>query len=50
MVLVMARREARPHERWLKTLKGGLENNYRKPRDLVRNWHSESLKRFNLTF
>ncbi len=32
MVLVMARREAGPHERWLKTLKGGLENNSRKPR------------------
>jgi hypothetical protein len=35
MVLVMARWEAGPHERWLKMLKGELENNSRKPRDLV---------------
>jgi hypothetical protein len=35
MVLVMARREAGPRERWPKMLKGELENNSRKPRDLV---------------
>jgi hypothetical protein len=27
-----------------------LENNSRKPRNLVGNWHSDSLKRFNLLF
>jgi hypothetical protein len=33
-------------------VKGELENNSRKPRDLVRNWHSDSLKvkRINLLF
>jgi hypothetical protein len=36
MVLVMARLEARPRERWLKMLTGELENNSRKPRDPVR--------------
>jgi hypothetical protein len=37
MVLVMARREAKPHERCLKMPKGELKkNNSRKPRDLVR--------------
>jgi hypothetical protein len=36
MVLVMARLEAGPCERWLKMLKEELENNSRKPRDLVR--------------
>jgi hypothetical protein len=36
MVLVKARREAGPRERQLKVLKGELENNSRKPRDLVR--------------
>jgi hypothetical protein len=36
-VLVMARREAGPCERWPKTLKGKLKNNSRKPRDLVGN-------------
>jgi hypothetical protein len=35
MVLVMARQEAGPHERWPKMLKGELENNSRKPWDLV---------------
>jgi hypothetical protein len=35
MVLLMARREAGPHERWPKALKGELENNSRKPRDLI---------------
>jgi hypothetical protein len=29
-------------------LKGELENNSRKPRDLVGRLHSDSLKRFNL--
>jgi hypothetical protein len=36
MVLVMAKQEAGPLERQLKTLKGELENNSRKPRDLIR--------------
>jgi hypothetical protein len=36
MVLVMARREARPHERQPKTFKRELQNKSRKPRDLVR--------------
>jgi hypothetical protein len=35
MILVMARRKAGPRERRLKTLRGKLENNLRKPRDLV---------------
>jgi hypothetical protein len=35
MVIMMARREAVPLERWPKLLKGELENNPRKPRDLV---------------
>jgi hypothetical protein len=50
MVLVMARGEAGPRERWTKTLKGELENNSRKPRDLVGKKHSDSLKRVNLLF
>jgi hypothetical protein len=36
MVLVMVRLEAGPRERWPKTVKGELENNYRKPWELVR--------------
>jgi hypothetical protein len=35
MVLIMVRREAEPHERPPKTLKGEVENNSRNPRDLV---------------
>ncbi len=35
MVLVMVRWEAGPRGRWSKMLKGELENNSRKPRDLV---------------
>jgi hypothetical protein len=35
MVLTMVRREAGPHERLPKTLEGKLENNSRKPRDLI---------------
>jgi hypothetical protein len=35
MVLVLARRKAVPRERWPKRLKGELENNSRKPSDLV---------------
>jgi hypothetical protein len=30
-------------------LKGKLENNSRKPRDLVGNWHSDILKKVQLT-
>ncbi len=36
MVLVMAGGEAGPHEKWPKMLKGKMENNYRKPRELVK--------------
>jgi hypothetical protein len=32
---MMARREAGSRERWPKTLKGEMENNSRKPRDLA---------------
>jgi hypothetical protein len=47
MVLMMARREAGPHERWARMLTRELENNTRKPKDLVKKWHIENLKRFN---
>ncbi len=50
MVLRMAGREAGPCERWPTTLKGELENNSRKPRDLTKNWHSDSPKYVNLLF
>jgi hypothetical protein len=36
MVIVITRREAESRERWPKTLKGELEKNSRKPRDIVR--------------
>jgi hypothetical protein len=36
MVLAVVRREAGPRERQPKMIKGELENNFRKPRDLVR--------------
>jgi hypothetical protein len=36
MALVVARQETGSHERWPKVLKGELENNIRKPMDLVR--------------
>jgi hypothetical protein len=36
MVLVMVRRDAGPHKRWQKMLKGESENNSRKPGELVR--------------
>jgi hypothetical protein len=36
MVLMMARQEAGPHERWPKMLKGKLENNCSQPRDIVK--------------
>jgi hypothetical protein len=35
MLIMMAKQEAGSFERWPKTLKGELENNSRKPRDLV---------------
>jgi hypothetical protein len=50
MVLVMARQETGPHKRWPKILKKELENNFRKPRDLVRNRHSDSLKKGSAYF
>jgi hypothetical protein len=31
-------------------LKRELKNNSRKPKDLARNWYSDSLKRINLPF
>jgi hypothetical protein len=49
MVLVIARLKAAPHERWPKTLKGELKNNSRQPRDLVKNWQSDSLKKVKLS-
>ncbi len=45
MVLVMARLEAGPCERQPKTLRGELENNFRKPKDM----HNGSLKKGQLT-
>ncbi len=50
MVLVMARREAGPCEKQPKTLNEELENNSRKPRDPVKNRHSDSLKKGHLLF
>jgi hypothetical protein len=44
----MARQEAGPRERWPKMLKGKLENNSRKLRDLVGKLHSDSLKKVQL--
>jgi hypothetical protein len=49
MVLMMARQEARPCERRPKTLKGELENNSGEPRDLVKNRHSDNIKKGQLT-
>jgi hypothetical protein len=49
MVLVMARREAGPHDGWPKALKGELEANSRKPRDQTEIRHSDSLKKGQLT-
>jgi hypothetical protein len=45
----MASLEAGPHERQPKMLKGELESNTRKPRDLVKKRLSESLKKGQLT-
>jgi hypothetical protein len=50
MVLMTPRWEAGPHRRWTKMVKGELENNPRKPRDLTENRHSDSLKKVNLFF
>jgi hypothetical protein len=44
MVLIKANREAGPCKRWSKSLKGEVENNSRKPRDLVGNWHDKTKK------
>jgi hypothetical protein len=49
MVLMMVGWEAGLYETWQKMLKGGLENNSRKPRDLVKTRHSDSLKKGQLT-
>jgi hypothetical protein len=49
MVLVMARGKAGPQERRSKMLKGELESNSRKPRDIVKNRHNDSLKKGKLT-
>ncbi len=48
MVFVMVPQEAGPCERQPKTLKGELENKSRKPRDLVKDGHSDSLKKGQL--
>jgi hypothetical protein len=45
MVLVMARGKAGPQERRPKMLKEELESNSRKPRDIVKNRHNDSLKK-----
>ncbi len=45
MVLMMARRKAGLHKWWPKKLKGELKNNSRKPRVLLKNRHSDSLKK-----
>jgi hypothetical protein len=50
MVSVMARRKAEPHERRLKKLKGELDNIPGSLGTYSENWHSDSLKRFNLLF
>jgi hypothetical protein len=47
MVLVMARREAGPHEGWPKALKGESENSSRKQRDLLNKRHNDSLLTFS---
>jgi flagellar biosynthesis chaperone FliJ len=49
MVLVMARREAEPHQRQPKMLKRELENISRKLRDLTENRHRNSLRKSQLT-
>jgi hypothetical protein len=46
----MARREAGPRERWPKMLQRELENNSRKPRDLVKNRRADSLKKWSNFF
>jgi hypothetical protein len=45
----MARWEAGTYERQPKTLIGELKNNTRKPRDLDKNRHGDSLKKGQLT-
>jgi hypothetical protein len=49
MVLMMARQEAEPLERQPKTLKGEMENNSRRPKDLVRKLAGRQPKKFQLT-
>jgi hypothetical protein len=49
MVLVMARREARLRSSGQMCSRAELENNSRKPRDLTKNRHSDSLKKGQLT-
>jgi hypothetical protein len=49
MVLMMARWETGPCERWPKMLKGELENNFRKPGTMLENWHSDKLTKVQLT-
>jgi hypothetical protein len=43
MVLLMAKQEAGSRYRWPKTLKWRVGNNFRKPRDLTKKRHSDSL-------
>ncbi len=50
MVLMIARQEDGLSQWWPKTLKTKMENNYRKPRDLLKNKHGDNLKRVNLLF
>ncbi len=49
MVLVMARLEAGPRSSGQTCSRAELENNSRKPRDLTKNRHSDSLKNGQLT-
>jgi hypothetical protein len=49
MVLMMARQETGPCKRRPKMLKEEMDNNLRKPRDLVKNRCSDSQKRGQIT-
>jgi hypothetical protein len=46
----MARREAEPRLWWPNVLMGELENNSRKPKELTKNRHGDSIKNGQLLF
>ncbi len=50
IVLMMARREAEPRLWWPNVLIGELENNSRKPKELTKNRHDDSIKNGQLLF